>query len=752
MKSFLVTLFLFTAPLLFAQSEFIVNTVQDSTQRDPQIERDGSGNVLIVWAALNHAGAGTEGDIVMQRFTSGGDAVGGEIPVNTLTRGDQERPASAMNASGALVVAWASLTSVDSAYEIKARRFIVASPSGGEFLVNTTVSGTQTEPDVAVSPTGRSVIAWNSWTPSDDRDVFMRFYAVDGTPATDEIRINTTTAYSQAKPAVEFRPDGSIVAVWESWGQDAAGGYGVYARLFDSTGTPLGGEIPVNTYTADYQWYADVATFSDNSFAIVWCSWEQDGADGSIVLQRFDSDGAKIGSEQIINTTTAQYQWLPRIRKFADDGFAVAWSSWKQDGNREGVYTRLFDRSGRATSFETPCNTTTESFQWEPDVVTFDSHVLMVVWSSWGQTGKDYEVVGRIVTPSHPQGYLGAGMLTHPAGRTTSRVTVHVLDSLALTGQTYTATFDSLSGTTAALSVRNMSTGDTLVRNFPIDRGEGVFYLTPVFEGVALEVIPEFDLGLDFTRSYMVNRSGTNLTFTLNIPSSGSRKFAPIDVALIWGSTDTLADGTYRTVLDTALGTTGKREIAVPFIGWNLTDDKRMDLLVVESVINKQWTVGERIVFLTPVPYRTASNNTHAEIRPTAPQGSVFMPAAGDTNVVLTTRPIAQGEEFVFTTSRDGVLDVPVVQGRAGGFRLEQNYPNPFNPSSTIRYSVGKTAYVAMHVYNILGQHVATLVDAIHQPGDYRIRFNGEGLSSGVYFYRMEWEGRAVTQRMLLVR
>ena len=64
------------------------------------------------------------------------------------------------------------------------------------------------------------------------------------------------------------------------------------------------------------------------------------------------------------------------------------------------------------------------------------------------------------------------------------------------------------------LSVRNMTTGDTLVRKYPIDRGEGVFYLTPAFQGVAVEVIPEFDLDIDFARSYFINHSGTNLTFT----------------------------------------------------------------------------------------------------------------------------------------------------------------------------------------------------------------------------------------------
>ncbi|MCC6397583.1 MAG: hypothetical protein IT282_11245 [Bacteroidetes bacterium] len=498
----------------------------------------------------------------------------------------------------------------------------------------------------------------------------MRVYAADGSPATGEIRVHTTTAFSQAKPAVKFRADGSFVVVWESWGQDAAGGYGVYARLFDSTGTPLSGELQVNTYVADYQWYADVETFSNNSFAVVWCSWEQDGADGSIVMQRFAPDGSRIGGEQIVNTTTAYYQWLPRIRRYANDDFAVVWSSWKQDGDREGVYAQLFDGSGRKTSFETPCNTTTHSFQWEPDATALDDGALLAVWSSWGQTGEDYEIVGRLVTPSHPQGFLNPGALAHSSGRSTSRIIVHVIDSLALTGHTYAAFFDSLGATSAALSVRSVTVGDTLVRQFPIDQGEGVFYLTQTFQGIALEVVPEFDLALDFSRSSMINHSGTNLTFQVNTPSAGAKKTAPIDVALIWGSLDTLADGTYATALDTALGTTGKKEVAVPFYGWNLTDDERIDLLVVEAVANKRWNAGEKILFLTPPAYRTASNNTHAEIRTSVPSGPVTLPGPGDTNIVLTTRPIRQGEEFLFTTDKAAVVDVSSARDGAGQFLL----------------------------------------------------------------------------------
>ena len=106
-------------------------------------------------------------------------------------------------------------------------------------------------------------------------------------------------------------------------------------------------------------------------------------------------------------------------------------------------------------------------------------------------------------------------------------------------------------------------------------------------------------------------------------------------------------------------GNDGETGSVVPFYGWNLTDNQRVDLLVVETVINKRWNPGEKIIFLTPAPYRTATNNTHAEIRPTPPAGAVTMPAPGDTNVVLTTRPIRQGEDFSSPLPGRAIMDSP---------------------------------------------------------------------------------------------
>jgi len=225
-------------------------------------------------------------------------------------------------------------------------------------------------------------------------------------------------------------------------------------------------------------------------------------------------------------------------------------AGWQQGG----VYARKYGPGATRPSFETQVNVFTSSYQWEPDCAPSGTDEIIAVWSSWGQTGKDYDVVARRVVLPPPQGYLSPAGVSHPVGISTTRLKIHVLDSLALTGHTYEAVFDSLGGRKALVRVRDLTSGDTVVSVYPIDRGEGVLYLTPGFHGVALEIVPEFDLEIDFARSYMINRSGTTIPFTVGFPSAGLRLIAPVDIALIWGSLDTLSNGMYAAPLDTAKG------------------------------------------------------------------------------------------------------------------------------------------------------------------------------------------------------
>jgi len=89
--------------------------------------------------------------------------------------------------------------------------------------------------------------------------------------------------------------------------------------------------------------------------------------------------------------------------------------------------------------------------------------------------------------------------------------------------------------------------------------------------------------------------------------------------------------------------------------------------------------------------------------------------------------------------------------------KLWDNYPNPFNPITTIRYSVSKECRVSLKIFNVRGQLIRTLVDGQKKMGEYEVKWNGtnnkgNGLASGVYFYRLEASNFIETKKMVLLR
>ncbi|MCX7798633.1 MAG: T9SS type A sorting domain-containing protein [Melioribacter sp.] len=85
-------------------------------------------------------------------------------------------------------------------------------------------------------------------------------------------------------------------------------------------------------------------------------------------------------------------------------------------------------------------------------------------------------------------------------------------------------------------------------------------------------------------------------------------------------------------------------------------------------------------------------------------------------------------------------------------FVLYQNYPNPFNPSTTISFTINKPAYVKLSVYNSLGQEVDNLVNEYKTQGTYNITWQPKDLTSGIYYYTLYTEGKAISKKMMLLK
>jgi hypothetical protein len=100
----------------------------------------------------------------------------------------------------------------------------------------------------------------------------------------------------------------------------------------------------------------------------------------------------------------------------------------------------------------------------------------------------------------------------------------------------------------------------------------------------------------------------------------------------------------------------------------------------------------------------------------------------------------------------DEITSVPSYNQTPLQVSLSQNYPNPFNPQTAIGFSLLAVSNVLLKVYNLLGQEVATLINnEPMQPGKHEVQFDGSKLSSGIYFYRLNVDGKFSATKKLVV-
>jgi hypothetical protein len=98
-----------------------------------------------------------------------------------------------------------------------------------------------------------------------------------------------------------------------------------------------------------------------------------------------------------------------------------------------------------------------------------------------------------------------------------------------------------------------------------------------------------------------------------------------------------------------------------------------------------------------------------------------------------------------------GIND-PIVINIPKNYELFQNYPNPFNPTTNIKFSIPKSGFVSLKIFDITGREVKTLVNGVMQAGNFTVDFNGSSLSSGIYFYMIKSGDFVMTKRMLLIK
>jgi len=343
----------------------------------PSVTVASTGASIAVWDSLISA---NDRDIYGQIYTPDGRRVGAEFLVNSYAAGIQQEPAVAAAADGSFVVVWSSAAKDASTFGIYAQRFDAAGNAlGSEFRANETAPGDQTQPAIAMLPGGRFIIAWQSQNQDDNGwGIYARSFDSSGSPLSGESLVNITTTGDQITPAVASNATGQAVVAW--------GGAQIAARRIDSDGQPTGPELIPGPRGGSLP---GIGINAAGELVLAW-------GDGSLLsMQRFDSTDTPISSTAYAAAYNSAGVGPASLAMNAAGDYVVAWECNGVDGDQSAVYVRQFNIAGMLQG-ETRLNQYTKGAQSLPSVAVNDAGDLAAVWQSPGQDGGGWGVFGRL--------------------------------------------------------------------------------------------------------------------------------------------------------------------------------------------------------------------------------------------------------------------------------------------------------------------------------------------------------------------
>ncbi len=332
---------------------------------------------------------------------------GPQSRVNEARAGIQAVSSSAALEDGGYVLIWASLPGTG--YLFKGQRYDSNGDAvGSEFQVASLATSNQSS---FTSTTGLQdggfIVAWENGHNATDGSgsaVQAQRFDSSGQPAGAAFVVNELTTGNQNGVALTTLADGSFVATWTT-NQPASGGTlnEVKGRLFDSSGAALGSEFLVNTTTVGNQTGSSLAALQTGGFLATWLSGS--GASGSLNGQFFDSAGAKLGGEIALAGAGPGYPLEPSVTELADGRIVIAWRNVPDSGSGDTINGRIFDSSGAPIGGEFLISNPGGNPQaGSPQVEALPDGGFVATWSHPGGTDVSTAVWARIYDPSGTPG------------------------------------------------------------------------------------------------------------------------------------------------------------------------------------------------------------------------------------------------------------------------------------------------------------------------------------------------------------
>ena len=372
-----------------SEPEFQVNTYTNDSQSQPVVAEFDDGFV-VAWFSPGSLFDDTDSFSIQGRLLDvNGQPVASEFQVNSYTTGSQRNPWIAAWNDGRFVATWRSES------EIRARVFDSSgAPIANDFVVATDTTYIN-EPVVEVMDDSFLVV-WTQ-TDADLQGVSSRLYSSDGTPLGAIMQVNSFTTGFQANARVRRNASQEFVVVWGSDGSfgDDTDSDSIQLRRVGSDGVPIDTDFQVNSYTTGYQISPQIGFADDGGFVVAWSSQNSPGGDndaGAVVARRFDSAGDPLGTDFQVNTFTADYQYPSDVRGTLSGDFVIVWSGHalgSADSDEYAVLTHRYDSGGASVGGDVVVNTLTTGFQAAPTLAQNGRGDFLIVWDSDTSNGSD---------------------------------------------------------------------------------------------------------------------------------------------------------------------------------------------------------------------------------------------------------------------------------------------------------------------------------------------------------------------------
>ncbi|XZE19693.1 VCBS domain-containing protein [Pirellulaceae bacterium SH449] len=367
-----------TLDLTAVGGETLVNGATASLQNvTPEVGQhlamDASGRYVVTWFDERSGNM----DVYAKVYNADGSVRVNEFMVHSTQSSLQDWTNVAMADNGTFVVTWSDNRSGN--YEVYMRLFNVDGTAlTGETMVST-LAGAQDYHSADFAADGSFVVAFQS---AADTDIYFQRYNSSGVAEGANTKVNNLTSGTQISRDIAVRDDGSFIVTWSDSVNDG-NGTGVYARMFDSSGTALANQFLVNTFTTGNQGYSSISSDSNGNFVITWTSANQDGSGDGIYMKRFDASGTALTGDVLVNTLTANNQQFSHIDMNAAGDFIVTWQDSAADGSGTSVWAQQFDSAGTRIGGQVLVNTTTANNQSTPSVA-FHGNSAVVSWGGRG--------------------------------------------------------------------------------------------------------------------------------------------------------------------------------------------------------------------------------------------------------------------------------------------------------------------------------------------------------------------------------